>query len=73
LFQRAEALLIAGETPIVPIYFYAGFNYFDPAKIEGIYQNLLDEHPLQTIHKIRAQPRAQLPKSRSAPMPIHPL
>src|SRR5262249_49688524 len=29
LFRQAETLLIAEEVPIVPIYFYAGFNYFD--------------------------------------------
>ena len=49
LFREAETLLIAEEVPIVPMYFYAGFNYFDPDRIEGLYQNLLDEHPLQTI------------------------
>jgi oligopeptide transport system substrate-binding protein len=49
LFRRAETILVAGEAPVVPVYFYTGFNYFDPAKIEGIYQNSLDEHPLQDI------------------------
>jgi oligopeptide transport system substrate-binding protein len=53
LFRAAEDLLVAQETPIVPVYFYAGFNYFDPARIEGIYQNLLDEHPIQSIRKVR--------------------
>jgi len=51
LFRRAETLLVVEEPPIVPIYFYAGFNYFDPQKIEGIYQNILDEHPLQSIRR----------------------
>ncbi len=51
LFQEAETLLVVEETPIVPLYFYAGFNYFDPNKIHGIYQNILDEHPLQSIRK----------------------
>ena len=55
LFRQAETLLIAEEAPIVPVYFYAGFNYFDPARIEGIYQNILDEHPMQNIRKL---PRA---------------
>jgi len=49
LFRDAETLLITEDVPIVPIYFYSGFNYFDPERIEGLYQNLLDEHPLQTI------------------------
>jgi oligopeptide transport system substrate-binding protein len=51
LFREAEAILIAEEVPIVPIFFYAGFNYFDPRKIQGITQNLLDEHPLQDIRR----------------------
>ena len=51
LFQEAEAILIAEDAPIVPVYFYAGFNYFDPKKISGIYQNVLDEHPMQFIKK----------------------
>ncbi len=55
LFRQAETLLIAQEVPIVPIYFYAGFNYFDPNKIQGIYQNILDEHPLQVIRKVNRQ------------------
>jgi oligopeptide transport system substrate-binding protein len=49
LFRRAETILVAEEAPVVPVYFYTGFNYFDPSKIEGIYQNSLDEHPLQDI------------------------
>jgi oligopeptide transport system substrate-binding protein len=49
LFREAETLLIAEDVAIVPVYFYAGFNYFDPERIEGLYQNLLDEHPLQAI------------------------
>jgi oligopeptide transport system substrate-binding protein len=53
LFREAETLLVAEEVPIVPIYFYTGFNYFDPAKITGITQNLLDEHPLQDVRKVR--------------------
>ena len=52
LLSEAEKLLIAEEVPIVPLYFYAGFNYFDPQKIRGIYQNILDEHPLQAIRKV---------------------
>ena len=55
LFRQAETILIAQEVPIVPIYFYAGFNYFDPNKIQGIYQNILDEHPLQVIRKVNMQ------------------
>lgn len=52
LFQEAEKMLIAEEMPIVPIYFYIGFNYYDPKKISGIWPNILDNHPLQYIRKI---------------------
>lgn len=55
IFRKAETILIAEETPIVPLYFYAGFNYFDPAKIGGIWQNILDEHPMQYIYKRSAK------------------
>jgi len=51
IFREAEALLVNEDVAIVPLYFYAGFNYFDPAKIGGIYQNLLDEHPFQAIYR----------------------
>jgi oligopeptide transport system substrate-binding protein len=50
-FRQAESLLISNAVPIVPLYFYAGFTYFNDAKIKGIYPNLLDEHPLQDIWK----------------------
>jgi oligopeptide transport system substrate-binding protein len=53
LFRQAEHVLIADQAPIVPLYFYAGFNYFDPNRIQGIYQNILDEHPLQFIRKVK--------------------
>ena len=52
LFQRAEALLVRDEAPIVPLFFYVGINYFDTNRIQGVYPNLLDSHPLQSIRKI---------------------
>jgi oligopeptide transport system substrate-binding protein len=57
LLREAESILIAEEVPIVPLYFYAGFNYF--RKVEGIYQNILDEHPLQSIRKIASQRKSR--------------
>ena len=59
LFRQAESLLVMEETPIVPVYFYAGFNYFDTRKIQGVYQNILDEHPLQYIYKVTPRAHAQ--------------
>ena len=52
IFQQAEALLVGDEAPIVPLFFYVGLNYFDTNKIQGIYQNILDQHPLNAIRKI---------------------
>lgn len=49
LFKQAEHLLVAEEVPVVPLYFYAGFNLYDTNVVQGIYPNLLDEHPLQDI------------------------
>jgi len=57
LFRAAEAILIREQAPIVPLYFYAGFNYYDARKIEGLWPNLLDEHPLQNLRKNSAAGR----------------
>lgn len=54
LFREAELLLCRDETPIIPIYFYVGVNFFDPNKWEGIHPNVLDVHP---IHAIRRRTR----------------
>lgn len=56
LFQQAEIILVRDEMPIVPLYIYVGVNYFDTNKIAGIWQNMLDDHPLRTIRKIKARP-----------------
>jgi oligopeptide transport system substrate-binding protein len=70
IFQAAETLLIQDELPIVPLYFYVGFNYYDPAKVAGIYPNILDQHPLQDIRKISGDSRRKeahtSPTNRSA-------
>jgi oligopeptide transport system substrate-binding protein len=52
LFQQAEMILVRDELPIVPLFFYAGINYYDTNKIAGIYTNIVDLHPLQSIEKI---------------------
>ena len=56
LLQQAEHILVEQECPIVPVYFYAGFNYFHPNEIQGLYQNILDEHPIQDLRKIARSP-----------------
>jgi oligopeptide transport system substrate-binding protein len=50
LFQQAEGILIQDELPIIPLYIYAGINYYH-TNITGIYQNILDDHPLNYIRK----------------------
>lgn len=52
LFQRAETLLVSNEVPVIPLYFYAGINYFH-TNISGIYENVLDNHPLNSIRKVK--------------------
>ena len=51
LFQQAETILVRDELPIVPLYFYAGFTYYNPARIKGIYPNIIDMHPPNCIFK----------------------
>ena len=55
LFQDAESILVHDQVPIIPLYIYVGVNYFDTNKVQGIWQNVLDDHPLRTILKIKPQ------------------
>lgn len=52
LLHLAEKLLIAEDAPIVPIYIYNGFSFWDPQKISGIYLNIRDEHPVHAIRRL---------------------
>ena len=49
LFNKAEALLIHDEMPIIPILNLMGINLYDPNKLDGIRNNILDIHPLWQI------------------------
>jgi oligopeptide transport system substrate-binding protein len=51
IFQQAESLLVRDEMPILPIYIYRGHMFFDPAKWEGLYGNLVDEHLVSAIRR----------------------
>lgn len=55
ILREAEAILIREELPIVPLYIYVGFNFFDTNKIAGIHNRLnpRDEHPLRAIRKLK--------------------
>jgi oligopeptide transport system substrate-binding protein len=52
ILQRAERLLVREEVPIVPLYVYAGVEYYDSTRIKGIFSNLRAEHPLRSIRKV---------------------
>ena len=56
LFQQAETILVREGLPVIPLYFYLGVNYFDTNKVQGIWQNVLDDHPLRCIRKIKPRP-----------------
>jgi len=51
LLQEAETLLVRDEAPIVPLWFYKGITFFDDRKIDGIYFNMVDEHPVNAIRR----------------------
>ena len=52
LLQQAETILVRDELPIVPLYFYAGFTYYNPSRVHGIYPNIIDMHPPNRIFKM---------------------
>jgi oligopeptide transport system substrate-binding protein len=51
IMQDAETLLMREGQPIIPLFYYVGFNYWDPKKIHGIDHNVLDIHPLNAMWK----------------------
>jgi len=52
LLQEAETLLVREAVPIIPVYFYAGVNFFDTNRVGGVHFNLLDEHPVRAIGRV---------------------
>ncbi|HEY3854440.1 MAG TPA: peptide ABC transporter substrate-binding protein [Verrucomicrobiae bacterium] len=60
ILRDAETILVRDEAPIIPIYFYVGFNYYNPAKIGGVYPNILDDHPFNAIYKIKGAMEAAM-------------
>ena len=50
IFRRAETILISGEAPICPLYFYVGIQFYDPERLGGIEANVLDEHPIKAMY-----------------------
>ena len=57
LLQQAEILLVREATPIIPLYYYAGLDYYDAGRIKGIFPNLLAQNPIRSIYKVSATSR----------------
>ncbi|MBI3867675.1 MAG: peptide ABC transporter substrate-binding protein [Verrucomicrobia bacterium] len=53
LLQEAEKLLIVDDAVLLPLFYYAGINFYRPEEISGIWDNLVDEHPLYAVKKKR--------------------
>jgi oligopeptide transport system substrate-binding protein len=51
ILRQAEAILIAQEAPVCPIFYYVGIQLYDPAKLGGIESNILDEHPIKAMYR----------------------
>jgi oligopeptide transport system substrate-binding protein len=49
LLANAETILVSQALPIIPLYHFVGCLMFDPNQWEGLYPNLLDEHPFSEI------------------------
>jgi oligopeptide transport system substrate-binding protein len=47
-------MLVSDNAPIIPLFFYVGVMYYDTNKIQGIYPNLVDDHPLEYIRKVKS-------------------
>jgi oligopeptide transport system substrate-binding protein len=65
LLARAETLLVREDLPIAPLFSYKGVTFFDSTKVDGIYFNIVDEHPLYAIGRkdrpsAKNQSRAQV-------------
>jgi ABC-type oligopeptide transport system substrate-binding subunit len=50
IFRKAEKILVTDESPICPLYYYVGIQFYDAERLGGIEPNLLDEHPLKAIY-----------------------
>ncbi len=66
ILSRAEDLLVNKATPIFPLFFYVGIQFYDPGKFGGIEGNLLDEHPIRAIYRM---PKPSTPATSGSPTP----
>lgn len=51
LLRQAETMLVRDEVVIIPLFSYAGVMAFRPDEIDGLYGNLLAEHPIRAIRR----------------------
>jgi oligopeptide transport system substrate-binding protein len=71
LLRDAEAILIRDGVPIAPVYYFSGFNYYNPGRVAGIWGNILDIHPINAIGKLSPKSKVHSPKSAPTPTPDH--
>jgi len=53
LLAEAETLLVRDALPVLPLFYYVGIVFFDEGAIDGIYPNVIDEHPIAAIARLR--------------------
>jgi len=66
LLREAETVLVRDDAPIAPVYYFSGFNYYNPANVSGIWGNILDIHPINFIQKKKSLPGGQSSVAASA-------
>jgi oligopeptide transport system substrate-binding protein len=59
LLRDAETVLVRDEVPIAPMYFFSGFNYYNPERVSGVYGNILDIHPINAIRKMSRETKVE--------------
>lgn len=59
ILREAETVLIQHDAPIAPVYYFSGFNYYNPEQVSGVYGNILDIHPINAIQKTSREPRVE--------------
>lgn len=53
ILSEAEALLVVKEAVVCPVYFYVGIQLFDSGKLAGLEPNLIDEHPVRLMRRMK--------------------
>jgi len=51
LFQQAEKILVEDDAVVLPLYYNVAIHFFDPEKVGGVVNNLVDEHPIRFMYK----------------------